>query len=124
MSEDDAISLLDRLIEWLIRLVNARDSQLVIRKLCSSLIAYYLRPLGRWKQCIRHLVLSFNEGHVVNSNTLAQDTKLGPVAVKLSQSCLMTILWFTAGLVEEVGKINAASIQTYDVPSILTHHRR
>ena len=118
------MSLLDRLIEWLIRLVNARDSQLVIRKLCSSLIAYYLRPLGRWKQCIRHLVLSFNQGHVVNSNTLAQDTKLGQVATKLSQSCLMTILWFTAGLVEEVGKISAASMQTYDIPFILAHHRR
>lgn len=116
------MSLLDRLIEWLIRLINAGESQLVIRKLCSSLIAYYLRPAGRWKQCIRHLVLSFNEGRVVPSNTLAQRPKTDSLAAKLSLPCLMAVLWFAGGLVEEVGKTNAASIQTCHVLSMVTHH--
>lgn len=115
------MSLLDRLIEWLIRLVNAGESQLVVRKLCSSLIAYYLRPEGRWKQCIRHLVLSFSEGQVVPTNTLAQEPKTGPLAAKLSLPCLMAILWFAGGLVEEVGKTSGASIQTYHVLSIVTN---
>lgn len=115
------MSLLDRLIEWLIRLVNAGESQLVLRKLCSSLIAYYLRPAGKWKQCIRHLVLSFNEGRVVPSNTLSQRPKTGPAAAKLSLPCLTALLWFAGGVVEEVGKTNAASIQTYEVISMVTH---
>ncbi|KAF6223554.1 hypothetical protein HO133_000397 [Letharia lupina] len=113
LSDADATLLLDRLIEWLIRLVNAGESQLVIRKLCSSLIAYYLRPAGRWKQCIRHLVLSFNEGHVIPSDTLSQGPETGPVAAKLSLPCLMATLWFAGGLVEEVGKTNTTSIQTH-----------
>ena len=120
MSDTDAISLLDRLIEWLIRLVDAGESQLVIRKLCSSLVAYYLRPAGRWTQCIRHLVLSFNEGRVVPNDTVTEGPKTGSVAAKLSPSCLMAMLWFAGGLVEEVGKTNAASIQTYRVHSIVT----
>ena len=107
---------------WLIQLVNAGESQLVIRKLCSSLIAYYLRPAGRWKQCIRHIVLSFNEGHVVPSTTLTQGPKTGPLAAKLSLPCLMAVLWFAGGLVEEVCKTNAASIQTYHVLFIVVHH--
>lgn len=113
LSDADAISLLDRLIEWLIRLVNTGESQLVVRKLCSSLIAYYLRPSVIWNQCIRHLVLSLNEGRVVPSNSLTQGPKTGPVAAKLSLPCLLAILWFAGSLVEEVGKANAASIQTH-----------
>lgn len=102
-------------MEWLIRLVNAGESQLVIRKLCTSLIAYYLRPAGRWEQCVRHLVLSFNEGRVIPSNTLTQAPKTGPAAADLSVPCLMATLWLAGGLAEEVGKASAISIQTYHV---------
>ena len=109
------MSLLDRLIEWLIQLVIAGESQLVVRKLCSSLIAYYLRPAGRWTHCIRHLVLSFIEGRVVPSNKLAEGLKTASAVAELRSPCLMAILWFATGLVEEVGKTNAASIQTYHI---------
>ena len=112
LSDADAISLLDRLIEWLIRLLNVGESQLVIRKLCSSLVAYYLRPAGRWKQCVRQLALSLHQGFVVPSGTLSQGPKTGTVAAQLSPPCLIAILWFAGGLVEEVGKTNVASIQT------------
>ena len=112
LSDADAVSLLDRLIEWLIRLLHVGDPQLVIRKLCSSLIAYYLRPTGKWSQCVRQLALSLHQGRVVPSGTLTQGPETGAVAAQLSPSCLIALLWFAGGLVEEVGKTNIASIQT------------
>lgn len=120
LSDADASSLLDRLIESLIRLVNTGESHRVIRKLCSSLVAYYLRPAATWKLCIRHLVLSFNEGRVVPSMTLTQAPETGLVAAKLSLACLKAILWFSGGLVEEVGKADTASMHTYHVLSFVT----
>lgn len=123
MSDGDAISLLDRLIESLIRLIEAGESQLVIRKLCSSLVAYYLRPADVWKQCIRQLVLSFREGRVIPSTTLGEGPNTGLAAAELRQPCLLAILCFAGGLVEEVGKSNATSILTYQVHSIVTYHR-
>ena len=108
-------------MEWLIRLVNTGETRLVIRKLCSSLIAYYLRPAGIWKDCIRHIVLSFNEGRVVPSNTLTQGSNIGPVAAKLSPRCQLAILWFAGGLVEVVGKTDTASIQTYYALATVTY---
>ena len=122
LSDADAISLLDRLIESLVRLLNAGDSQRVIRKLCSSLVTYYLRPAVTWKQCIRHLVLSFNEGRAVPNATVTQGPETGPVAAKLGLPCITAILWFAGALVEEVGKACAVSMQTYHVLSIVAYH--
>lgn len=113
LSDADAISLLNRLIESLVGLVNAGDSHRVIRKLCSSLTAYYLRPAVAWKQCIRHLVLSFNEGRAFPNVTNNQAPETGLVAANLSLRCLKAVLWFAGGLVEEVGKADPASMQTY-----------
>lgn len=66
LSDEDASQLLDRLITWLIRLINVGDSRPILKKLCGALVSYYLRPSGPWNRCIRHLILSLHVGKPVS----------------------------------------------------------
>lgn len=44
---------------------------------------------------------------------MSQDPVTSTLVSKLHQLQLVTVLWFCVGLVEEVGKTNSASLQTY-----------
>ncbi len=114
LSEEDAGSLLNRLLLWLVRLVNAGEGPLVIRKLCSSLIAYFLRPSVSWEHCIRHIICCFSVGDVVPRDCLPQQPSTDQLVGKISRLHLITMMWFCAGLIEEVGKTNSSSLETYD----------
>lgn len=114
LKEADATQLLYRLVEWLVQFTKSQESTLVIRKLCSALIAYYLRPSGAWKRCIRHLLVSFNAGQPIPFDQLsAQRTPISSLFNTLNGTQRQAILWFASGLVEEVNKADSASIQSY-----------
>jgi len=114
LNEADATQLLYRLVEWLIQFSNSQESALVVRKLCSALIAYYLRPSGPWKQCIRHLLVSFNAGQPIPFDQLsAQRSPTSSLVDTLNHTQRQAILWFASGLVEEVNRVDSASIQSY-----------
>lgn len=114
LNETDAAQLLTRLIEWLIQFAKAQEPALILRKLCSALVAYFLRPSGPWQQCIRHLLLSFNAGQPIPRNQLDSDEfSTSSLIDTLDGAQLKPILWFATGLVEEVNKADSASIQNY-----------
>ncbi len=116
LSEADATSLLSRLVEWLIQLVKAEESALVLKKLCSALITYYLRPSGALDRCIRFLIVSFQNGYSIPFESFNNEQiSMSSAVAALSGAQVKTILWFAAGLVEEVNKVNGASIQTYEI---------
>lgn len=94
--------------------MGAQESTLVLRKMCSALIAYFLRPPGTWKQCIRHLIVSFKEGRAIPLDIMStQQSSTSSVIRALDETQMQTVLWFASGLVEEVNKADNASIQTY-----------
>ena len=111
LDDEGAALLLDRLLLWLIRLVQAGEGPLVIRKLCTALVAYFLRPEASWKHCIRHIACCFAAGDVSSGHILSQSTPMATVIEGLNQAQLVTTMWFAAGLVEEVGKTDSSSIQ-------------
>lgn len=115
LSPDESSSLLDRLLLWLVRLVNSMEKPLVIRKICASLVAYFLRPGVTWEHCVRHLICCFSVGEVVPLQAVSQHPSTAELVINLSQLQLTTALWFSTNLVEEVGKTNIASIETYVV---------
>lgn len=112
LSAEDAAALLDRLLTWLIRLVVAGEGPLVIRKLCSSLVAYFLRPSISWDECLRHLLCCLVAGGVVNHEDLPRYDSSIWLMTALNDLQLKTLLWLSTSLVEEVGKTNSNSDQT------------
>jgi hypothetical protein len=113
LSPEEASSLLDRLLLWLVRLTNSMEKPLVLRKICASLVAYFLRPRIIWEHCVRHLICCFSVGDVVPSQTVSQHPSTAELVIKLSELQLTTALWFSSNLVEEVGKTNISSLETY-----------
>jgi len=108
----DTVALLDRLLQWLVRLANAQEGALVLRKLCSTLVAYFFRPSVNWDHCVRHIVCSMITGNVLSSETVSSMGTLGDVLSNMNNLEFTVVLWFAAALVEEVGKINPNSVQT------------
>ena len=114
LSEVDTVALLERVIGWLILLINAEERSLVLKKLCSALIAYFLKPSMPLDQCIRLLMVSFNTGRAVSPDSMNdQQPSTASLIAMLDVHHLQVILWFAESLVEEVNKINGASLQTY-----------
>lgn len=115
MNENGVEALLYRLVGWLIQLVKSDESALVLKKLCSALVAYFLRPSGALDQSIRHLIVSFHNGHPVPLDNLSShQTPTSSMVIALNGLQAKTVLWFVGGLAEEVTKIGGASLQMYE----------
>lgn len=115
LSESDATLLLHELVGWLVRLTNGDETSIVVRKLCSALIAYYLKPSEPWKKCLRHLIVSIKEGNAVTVDIISSTTSQALSVHTPSIRQIKAVLWFAGGLVEEVNKADAKSIQTYGI---------
>lgn len=113
LSAEDAAALLQRLLTWLIQLVHAGERPFVIRKLCSALVAYFLKPSTSWKRCLRHLLSCFAAGRVVGPDELSRFPSSHELLIQLNTLQLKTTLWFATALVEEVGKTSSKTSQTY-----------
>ncbi|KAL8836862.1 MAG: hypothetical protein Q9170_002753 [Blastenia crenularia] len=115
LRDEDRGPVLHRLLQWLAVRVRAGEGPLVVRKLCTSLAAYFLRPTITWNRCVLHLVCCLHQGDAVSYEQLmsSHDRDTSGVMQNLGRPQLLTALWFAVTLVEEVGKTSPASIQTY-----------
>ena len=112
LSPDHVPALLQRLLTWSIQLVHAREQAFVLRKLCSALVAYFLRPSTTWNKCVRHLTCCFAAGKHVTFEETTQFSSTFKLLPSLSTLQLKTLVWFSTTLVEEVGKTSFQSSQT------------
>ena len=105
LREGDADSLLERLLEWLLRLVKQGEGPLVLRKLCSALVAYLLRPSVTWDCCVKQLICSFSLDAVVSQQNLASCQTVHEALGKLTKLQVKTVLWFSETFIQEISKI-------------------
>lgn len=110
---DDTTALLGRLLAWLVQLTSGKEGALVVRKLCSALVAYFLQPAAPWTHCIRHILSCFHANSAVSEDRVEQKQLSTDQIYQLDTSKVTTTLWFAISLVEEAGKIGFDSIQTY-----------
>ncbi|KAK0099684.1 hypothetical protein ONS95_013423 [Cadophora gregata] len=121
LSDEDAQALLQTLIGWLIRCLNGSESALVVRKLCSTLVAYFLQFSSSWERCIKHLMLCLcsNEALPYAALESSQET-VAAMVDNVSNSKTgspvpkpVALFWFAATLVEEVGKTDSNSMKQH-----------
>ncbi|MCJ1247252.1 hypothetical protein MMC30_004466 [Trapelia coarctata] len=109
----DTTALLVRLLTWLVQLTSGNEGALVVRKLCSALVAYFLQPAAAWTFCIRHILSCFQANSAVSEDSVKQTQLSTEQIYQLDTSKVTTALWFAISLVEEAGKIGFDSIQTH-----------
>lgn len=110
--------MLQRIIGWLIKCLNSGCGPLVVRKLCTTLVTYFLHFSGSWARCIAHLTYCLCLGEAVPYLKLEDAPTMAVLAQNLPDDKNLAILWFSATLVEEVGKTDSNSMKqwVYDAP--------
>jgi hypothetical protein len=87
-------------------------SPLVVRKLCSTLVVYFLHFSSLWKNCIKHLIQSLCVGEAVPLESLDRAPDIMVLVERLTLQKASAALWFCTALAEEVGKTDANHIKT------------
>ena len=105
LDESNAQAVLQRLIHWLVRLVNQGESPMVIRKLCTTLVTFFTRASFRWQQPLFHLICSFRHGDALTVDEVQTiDIPSNQLIPALSAAQLTGLYTFSAALADELGK--------------------
>ncbi|KAL4890370.1 armadillo-type protein [Aspergillus ambiguus] len=109
LSETESRELLARLIDHYILLVNGGEQTVVIRKLATSLANIFLKPNAPWTRALLNLAASFAHGsHLPEDQCPSIDLKTA-ILPALSERQLVTLLYFSNVLAEEIGRWNSES---------------
>lgn len=104
LSEIEAKELLARLIDHYILLVNAGEQPLVIRKLATSLATIFLKPNAPWERAVLNLAASFAHGSYLHEEQVPSVDLQTTVLPVLSERQLVTLLYFSNVLAEEINR--------------------
>jgi hypothetical protein len=113
LSEEDAQALLQTLINWLIQCIRTSEGPLVVRKLCSTFVAYFFQFSASWTRCIKHLVYCLCANEALPYETLENAPGTAVLVQNLSAPAAVAVFWIAATLAEEVGKTDANSMKQY-----------
>ncbi|QSZ30779.1 hypothetical protein DSL72_000337 [Monilinia vaccinii-corymbosi] len=113
LKDEDAQVVLHRIIGWLIKSLNSGCGPLVVRKLCTTLVTYFLHFSGSWARCVSHLTYCLCLGEAVPYHKLEDAPTMAVLAQNLPDDKTLAILWFSATLVEEVGKTDSNSMKQH-----------
>ena len=112
MTSDNASTLLNRLLSWLLKLIDADEQPFVVQKLCSTLVTFFFRRGESWENCIRHLICCFAENEIVPQQDLPNHPPTHRLVDILLPEQTRCVVWFATALVEEVSKTNASGLKT------------
>lgn len=103
--------MLGNLIRKLILAIDHGSSPMVIKKICSALVTFFIQFPHAWVSPICHLAASLYEGQYAAPEPVggAETTKAHLRNIGTMQ--FSAILWFAMVLVEEAGKTDANSIK-------------
>ncbi|EMR90718.1 putative importin 13 protein [Botrytis cinerea BcDW1] len=113
LKDDDAQIVLQQIIGWLIKCLNSGCGPLVVRKLCTTLVTYFLHFSSSWARCISHLTYCLCLGEAVPYHKIEDAPAMAALAQNLPDDKSLAILWFSATLVEEVGKTDSNSMKQH-----------
>lgn len=109
LSDDDALSVLQNLITWLVHSLGDGSGPIVVRKLCSALVAYYIHYSHTWSKCIHHLLCSLDHGAAVPIEEIGDSLALEQIIRELDTPKFLAASWFAAALAEETEKVDTKS---------------
>ncbi|KAI0542395.1 armadillo-type protein [Xylaria digitata] len=109
LSDDDALSVLQNLITWLVHSLSDGSGPIVIRKLCSALVTYYIHYSHTWSKCVRHLLYSLGRNVAMPIEEVGDTLPLEQIIRELSTQKFLAASWFAATLAEETEKVDSKS---------------
>jgi len=124
LTEDDALILLTKLLDWLMQSIWQNEGLLVTRKICSTLVTFFMVPKSPWFKCIRHLMCCCMAGHAIPENSTYNFPTNTEVAAALYPEQLSAVLTFAQILAEETTKIDNESQHFHYCHARVSVHKR
>ncbi|KAI1268616.1 armadillo-type protein [Xylariaceae sp. FL1019] len=107
VSDADAVSVLQNLITWLLRSLQEGAGPIVIRKLCSALVTYFIHYSHTWPKCVCHILVCLDRGAYVPLDQVMPCPE--PVIRDLDAQKYLAASWFATALAEETEKVDTKS---------------
>lgn len=108
--------LLSTLINYLLRYIRTDAGPLVIRRLCSTLVDYFLTFSASWNLCIRHLVYCLSIKDAVSYSRLERANNSITLLQTLNANEYQVLLWFSTAVAEMVDRTDVNSEVGYICP--------
>ncbi|KAI1384480.1 ARM repeat-containing protein [Hypoxylon trugodes] len=113
LSDEDATTLLHQLIVFLISHIIDGTPSFVLKKLCGTLVTYFLHYMHLWPKCIPHLSYCLQRRSSLPLDIVDNDS---PAAFQESVQSLdsesyYAITWFVSFLGHEIEKIDQKSVK-------------
>ncbi|KXH59971.1 hypothetical protein CSAL01_08649 [Colletotrichum salicis] len=122
LSKGDASELLQNLIGWFVRSLDDGSGAMVVRKLSSALVTFFLCFPTQWELCIRHLCFSLSEGVALSQDRVDETIDLSAVLQTLQPRSLQAALWFSGALIDEATKVEMNSAKHMGLYENLTRN--
>lgn len=84
---------------------------MVIRKLCSTLVVYFLQFSASWSLPVKHLVLCLCADQFVATTDVKNAPEVQQLVSQLTPQKVLAALWFVTTLAEEVSKTDGNNIK-------------
>ncbi|KAL9103509.1 MAG: hypothetical protein Q9163_001465 [Psora crenata] len=111
LHDTDAAQTYERVAYWFVQCVQLKDSAIVIRKLCSALVAYYLRPAVTWDRIVMNLTKRLIKATDQSGNQ--SDENIANFLHNLDDVQLRSMLWFVETLVHDLAQVDTSNLQGY-----------
>ncbi|KAK7736290.1 member of the karyopherin-beta [Cytospora paraplurivora] len=108
LSEDDARQLLLSLVGWFVRSLTDGSGAIVIRKLASALVTFFIHFSQLWPDCVHHLLYCLDLGRAVTRDE-SKNASTSELIAALDEARLLAVIWFITVFVEEVAKTEMKS---------------
>ncbi|KAK1979492.1 armadillo-type protein [Colletotrichum cereale] len=122
LSSDDASELRQNLVGWFVTSLDDGSGAMVIRKLSSALVTFFLCFPAQWEFCIRHLCCSLSEGTALPQERVDGSINISHVLETLHSRKLQAALWFSGSLVDEAAKVEMNSAKHMGLYETLTRN--
>ncbi|KDN66221.1 hypothetical protein CSUB01_08047 [Colletotrichum sublineola] len=122
LSSDDASELRQNLVGWFVKSLDDGSGAMVIRKLSSALVTFFLFFPAQWEFCIRHLCCSLSEGTALPQERIDGSINMSHILETLHSRKLQAALWFAGSLVDEAAKIEMNSARHVGLYETLTRN--
>ncbi|KAH6661262.1 armadillo-type protein [Truncatella angustata] len=106
LNDDDAGSVLQKLIDGLLKSLDAGAGAIVIRKLCSALVTHFIQYSHIWPLCLRYVVSCLQNSH---SGSIQSAAPVDPDVQSLPPQKSVAAIWFATALAEEAEKTDLKS---------------
>ena len=101
LDEETAGAVLERLLSWLKRLISQQEGHLVLRKLASTLVTFFVRSPFHWQRPLSRVISALRQD--------VQETEVDQKMIHdLPDSPMIVLLWFCGALVDELNKVDHA----------------